>query len=80
MRTSNFQNNTKRNYKSNRKTIMTYQQQYTLTTPIGNNSFSYNQRKELLGKAEITIPSLIQGTLDDVKIGNHITFEEIDEY
>lgn len=44
--------------------------------PIGNNIFVYNERKELFGKAEIVIPQLIEGTLDDVQLGDSIVFTE----
>ena len=57
---------------------MHYSTQMTITQNTWNNSFSYTQRKEHLWKAEITIPSLIKGTLEDVTIGDHIVFEEID--
>ncbi len=55
-----------------------YTQAHILRENTGNNSFSYSERKKLLWKAEITIPSLIQGTIKDAKIGSHIAFEEID--
>ncbi len=44
--------------------------------PIGNNIFVYNERKELFGKAEIVISQLIEGTLDDVQLGDTTVFAE----
>lgn len=44
-----------------------------------NNAFSYDKRKELLGNAEITIPSIKTiNSIDQIELGNHIVFEEID--
>gem|GEM_PF-378593 len=49
-----------------------------LTTPISNNSFSYEQRKAVLGKAEIQITPTKTGLLKDLILGTHIVFEERD--
>lgn len=44
--------------------------------PIGNNAFVYEERKETFGKAEIVVPQLIEGNIDDVKVGSAIVFSE----
>ena len=43
--------------------------------PIGNNIFSYEDREN----KKIYVPKLIEGTLDDVSVGEEIVFNEIDE-
>ena len=48
---------------------------FYIEEPVGNNIFSYEERKN----KKIYIPKLIKGTLDDVVIGNEIVFNEIDE-
>lgn len=57
---------------------MDYSQSHIIRSKTGNNAFSYGERKKLLWKAELTIPSLIKGVMSDIKIGNSIAFEEID--
>ena len=42
---------------------------------IGNNIFSYEDREN----KKIYVPKLIEGTLDDVLVGEEIVFNEIDE-
>lgn len=59
---------------------MYYSEAVTLNSLIGNNTFVYDERKELFGKAEIIVPQLVEGTLDDVQLGDSIVFaEKIDE-
>jgi UPF0489 domain len=49
----------------------------TLTTPVGNNIFSWEFRRDFHQKdPTLIIPSLIDGTLDDVRIGDEVVFEE----
>ena len=48
---------------------------FYIEKPIGNNIFSYEEREN----KKIYIPKLIEGNLDDVKIGDKIVFNEIDE-
>ena len=48
-----------------------------ISQPIGNNEFSYQQRKVLWSSGKIYIPNLIQGTLADLQIGSEICFEEV---
>lgn len=56
--------------------IMYYIQPIILDRPVGNNTFIYDERKQLFGKAEIVVPQLIVGTLDDVQMGDAIVFAE----
>lgn len=48
---------------------------FYIDRPIGNNIFSYEERSN----KSIFVPSLIEGTLEDVAIGEEIVFNEIDE-
>ena len=48
---------------------------FYIDKPIGNNIFSYEDREN----KKIYVPKLIEGTLDDVSIGEEIVFNEIDE-
>ncbi len=49
-----------------------------LKTQVGNNALSYNERKNTWSLCELTIPQLIEGTINDLTIWNNIVFEEID--
>ena len=57
-----------------------YHAPITITTPIGNNAFSYEARQLLGSDCTITIPSLEKGTLQDIAPGSTVVFEEVDEY
>jgi hypothetical protein len=48
---------------------------FYIEKPIGNNIFSYEEREN----KKIYVPKLIEGNLDDVKVGDKIVFNEIDE-
>ncbi|MCC0633109.1 UPF0489 family protein [Clostridioides sp. ZZV15-6388] len=48
---------------------------FYIEKPVGNNVFSYEEREN----KSIYVPKLISGTLDDVKLGNKVVFNEIDE-
>lgn len=48
---------------------------FYIDRPIGNNIFSYEDRNN----KKIYVPKLIEGTLDDVVVGNEVVFNEIDE-
>lgn len=48
---------------------------FYIEDPIGNNEFSYEDREN----KNIYVPRLIEGTLDDVALGDKIVFNEIDE-
>lgn len=48
---------------------------FYIDKPTGNNIFSYEEREN----KKIYVPKLIEGSLDDVSIGEEIVFNEIDE-
>ena len=48
---------------------------FYIDKPTGNNIFSYEEREN----KKIYVPKLIEGTLDDVSVGEEIVFNEIDE-
>lgn len=48
---------------------------FYIKKPVGNNVFSYEKRE---GKS-IYVPKLINGTLNDVMLGNEVVFNEVDE-
>lgn len=48
---------------------------FFIEEPVGNNIFSYEERSN----KKIFVPKLIKGTLEDVHLGEHIVFNEIDE-
>lgn len=48
---------------------------FYIDKPTGNNIFSYKEREN----KKIYVPKLIEGSLDDVSIGEEIVFNEIDE-
>lgn len=53
-----------------------YSRPFWIDGPVGNNAFSYDRR----GAApRIRVPSLVDGTFDDVVPGDDIAFEEVDE-
>ena len=47
---------------------------FYIDEPVGNNIFSYDERKN----KKIFVPKLIEGNLDSVKVGEKIVFSEID--
>lgn len=53
-----------------------YRSPLIITEAISSNAFNHDQRPN----PKITIPSVIEGALEDVKIGDEITFEDYDEY
>ena len=48
------------------------------TKALGNNAFSYVQRKALWSQTKIFVTNLIQGNREDLKQWSEIVFEEID--
>ena len=48
---------------------------FYIDKPVGNNIFSYEDREN----KKIYVPKLINGTLEDITLGNEIAFNEIDE-
>ena len=58
---------------------MHYKNKQILTQKLGNNAFAWDERTAEYGQSPIlTIPALIDGTVDDVRIGSDIVFEEIE--
>jgi UPF0489 domain len=59
---------------------MHYRDKQVLTEPVGNNAFAWKERITKCGwSPSLVIPSLIDGTLDDIKIWSDIVFEEIED-
>ncbi len=50
----------------------------SITDPIWNNEFHYNERIALWSAGQIYIPDIIQGNLDNLEEGSEIVFEEVD--
>lgn len=50
---------------------------FYIDTPIGNNEFSYQERIDLWSEGKIFVPKIIQWTVNDLKEGSEIVFEEI---
>ena len=48
---------------------------FEITEPVGNNVFSYTQRRN----KSIWVPPLIQGTLSDLTLGEKVVFSEIED-
>ena len=58
-----------------------YPQKYTLTERLGNNAFAWQEREVVYGHSPtLTIPPLIDGTLDDVTIWDDVVFEEVEDW
>lgn len=56
-----------------------YTQEHILDTNVGNNAFAWEKRSLKYGKNPLLyIPTLISGTIEDVKIGRDIVFEEVE--
>ncbi len=49
-----------------------------ITEPIGNNEFHYDERITLWSVGKIFVPDMIKWSLDDLKEGSEIVFEEIE--
>lgn len=56
-----------------------YRLQELLDLCKGNNAFSFEKRRELLGVAQLVIPKFISGSFADVELGDAIVFEEMDD-
>jgi len=54
-----------------------YSQPFEITESVGNNALSYERRGP---SPRIWVPSLIDGTLDDVTVGDRVAFEDFDEH
>jgi len=57
-----------------------YHTPLTLTQNTGNNALNFNRRLGEVGKPRLHVPSLIDGALDDVQVGDQVVFEDFDEY
>lgn len=55
-----------------------YSQSFFLQEAVGNNAFSFEERSQAR-EPRLFVPSLIEGTLDDVQIGEEIVFEEFED-
>lgn len=54
---------------------------HLLTTPLGNNVFSYDQRRLLWSDTTLVIPPPCKiTTLSEVRLGHDVVFEEIDHH
>lgn len=58
---------------------MYYRSPICIDAKIGNNVFAYEKRMQSLGEAKIFVPALVDGTLDDVLLGESIVFAEMDD-
>ncbi len=57
------------------KTLQQYYNGFFIQEPVGNNAFSFAQRHN----RKIFVPSIINGSLDDLAIGHEIAFSEMEE-
>lgn len=58
---------------------MPYSTRTLLDTNEGNNALSFAERAKLTGKTpSLSIPARIQGDIDDIIVGDHIVFEEVE--
>jgi UPF0489 domain len=59
---------------------MPYANKQILDKNLGNNAFAWDERTAKYGSSPtLTVPSTIDGTIDDVQIGSDIVFEEIED-
>ncbi len=59
---------------------MYYPNKQILTQKLGNNAFAWERRRlEYTRDPILHIPTLIDGTINDVKIGSETVFEEIED-
>ncbi len=54
-----------------------YEQSFVIEGERGNNAFSYSLRGE---QPRLTVPALVEGSLEDVVQGDAVVFEDQDEY
>ena len=54
-----------------------YSEPFWIEGPIGNNALSYERRG---ASSKLYVPSLVEGTLEEVKPGSEVVFEDFDEY
>lgn len=54
-----------------------YSRPFELTARSGNNAFAWDRR----GPApSLWVPSIVDGTFEDVRTGRHVVFEDVDEH
>jgi hypothetical protein len=59
---------------------MPYANKQILDKNLGNNAFAWDERTARYESyPTLTIPDTINGTIDDVKVGSEIVFEEIED-
>lgn len=54
-----------------------YSRAFWLEGPVGNNAFAYERRGP---RPRLYVPSLIAGSLSDVRPGHEVVFEDVDEH
>lgn len=54
-----------------------YAAPFEIRERVGNNAFSYDRRGDA---PSLWVPSLIDGTFDDVRPGDRVVFEDVDEH
>ncbi len=54
---------------------MQYQNAFTITANVSNNAFSFEKRKN----PALFVPAMREGTIDDVRLGSKIVFEDFDD-
>jgi len=54
-----------------------YSQPFQIDGPVGNNALSYARRGT---SPALWVPSLLNGTLEDVRPGSNVAFEDVDEF
>lgn len=54
-----------------------YSEPFWIEGPIGNNALSYERRGEA---PKLYVPSLVEGSVELVTPGEHVVFEDFDEY
>jgi hypothetical protein len=57
------------------RTLQEYYRGFFISEPLGNNAFSYPQR----GQRTIYVPPIIQGSCEDLAVGNEFVFSEVEE-
>ncbi len=59
---------------------MHYTNKHILTQKLGNNAFAWERRRlEYTRDPILHIPALINGTIDDLRVGSDIVFDEIED-
>jgi len=53
-----------------------YKKPFHITEKISSNAFNFEKRST----PKLYVPSVIEGELSDVKVGNEVVFEDFDEY